>query len=102
MIGMPEASLILAQTATYLATAKKSIASTEGISAALSDIDEENLDPIPLHLRNPANRVMKSFGYGKDHTRYPWLVQKETGKKVEQEYMPKNLRGRKYYRPDWK
>ncbi len=102
MIGMPEASLILAQTATYLATAKKSIASTAGISQALSDIDEENLDPIPLHLRNPANKVMRSLGYGRGHVRYPWLVEKETGRKIIQEYMPKNLKGRKYYVPDWK
>ncbi|MBI4226015.1 hypothetical protein HY612_02775 [Candidatus Roizmanbacteria bacterium] len=102
MIGMPEASLILAQTATYLATAKKSITSTEGISKAIQDIDEENLDPIPLHLRNPANKVMKSFGYGKGHTRYPWLVEKQTGTKIQQEYLPKNLTGKKYYIPDWK
>jgi len=102
MIGMPEASLILAQTATYLSTARKSIASTSGIQQALSDIDEENLDPIPLHLRNPSNKVMKSFGYGKDHVRYPWLVEKQTGTKIVQEYLPKNLRGRKYYVPDWK
>jgi len=102
MIGMPEATLILAQTAAYLASAKKSIASTVGISKALSDIDEENLDPIPLHLRNPANKVMKSFGYGKGHIRYPWLVEKQTGEKIKQEYLPKNLRGRKYYIPDWK
>ena len=102
MIGIPEATLILAQTAAYLASAKKSIASTVGISKALSDIDEENLDPIPLHLRNPANKVMKSFGYGKGHTRYPWLVEKQTGKKIVQEYLPKNLRGKKYYIPDWK
>ena len=102
MIGMPEASLIMAQTATYLATAKKSIASTEGISKAIQDIDEENLDPIPLHLRNPANKVMKSFGYGKGHTRYPWLVEKQTGQKIIQDYLPKNLKGRKYYIPDWK
>ncbi len=101
MIGMPEASLILAQTATYLATAKKSIASTMGISAAMSDIDEENLDPIPLHLRNPANKVMKKLNYGKGHTRYPWLVEQETGRKVDQEYMPKNLQGRKYYKKDF-
>ena len=98
---MPEASLILAQTATYLATAKKSIASTMGISAALSDIDEENLDPIPLHLRNPANKVMKHLGYGRGHTRYPWLAECESGYKVEQEYLPKNLRGRKYYKKDF-
>ncbi len=102
MIGMPEASLVLAQTATYLATAKKSIASTNGIQQALRDIDEQNLDPIPLHLRNAANKVMKSIGYGKGHVRYPWLIEKETGKKIVQEYLPKNLRGRKYYVPDWK
>lgn len=101
MIGMPEASLILAQTATYLATAKKSIASTTGISEALSDIDEENLDPIPLHLRNPSNKVMKGAGYGKGHTRYPWMEERKTGEKVEQEYMPKNLKDKKYYRKDW-
>ncbi len=102
MIGMPEATLILAQTATYLATAKKSIASTVGIQQALSDIDEKNLDPIPLHLRNPENKVMKNLGYGKGHIRYPWLVEKQTGKKVSQEYLPKNLKGKKYYIIDWK
>ncbi len=102
MIGMPEASLILAQTVTYLATAKKSIASTVGIQQAMVDIDEKNLDPIPLHLRNASNKVMKSLGYGKGHIRYPWLVEKQSGKKIEQEYLPKNLKGRKYYIPDWK
>ena len=102
MIGMPEASLILAQTATYLASAKKSIASTEGISAALSDIDEEALETIPLHLRNPSNKVMKNVGYGTGHTRYPWQVERQTGEKVNQEYMPKNLIGKKYYKEDWK
>jgi len=102
MIGWPEAGLILAQTATYLATAKKSIASTKGIMTAMDDIDEKNLDPIPLHLRNASNKVMKSFGYGQGHVRYPWLVEKQTGKKVIQEYLPKNLRGKKYYIIDWK
>lgn len=101
MIGMPEAQLILAQCATYLATAKKSIASTMGIGAAMSDIDEERLEPIPLHLRNATNKVMKQFNYGKGHVRYAWKVEKESGKKVNQEYMPKNLVGKKYYTKDW-
>lgn len=102
MIGWPEASLILAQVATYLATAKKSLSSSMGIWSAMSDIDEENLDPIPLHLRNPENKVMKSLGYGQSHVRYPWKVERETGRKIIQEYLPKNLRGRKYYKKDWK
>lgn len=101
MIGMPESGLILAQTATYLATAKKSIASSSGLWAAMTDIDEKNLDPIPLHLRNASNKVMKQFDYGKGHVRYPWLAEKESGKKPVQEYLPKNLRGKKYYRKDW-
>lgn len=101
LIGMPEATLILSQTATYLATAKKSIASTVGISEALSDIDIERLDPIPLHLRNPANKIMKNLNYGKGHDRYPWLTEKQTGEETKQEYLPKNLEGKKYYKKDW-
>lgn len=101
LIGMPEATLLLAQTATYLATAKKSIATTIGITEALSDIDAERLDPIPLHLRNPANKVMKKLNYGKGHNRYPWLTEKETGETSNQEYMPFNLKSKKYYRKDW-
>lgn len=100
MIGMPEAQLILAQTATYLATAKKSIASTIGIGEALRDIDEERLESIPLHLRNATNKVMKKLDYGKGHIRYPWLEEQNSGEKIKQEYMPKNLIGKKYYRPE--
>lgn len=107
MIGVPEAALILSQVATYLAKAKKSIASTTGISKALHDIDENRLEPIPLHLRNAANKVMKSFGYGKGHIRYPWLVERETREGAglpagRQDYLPKSLKGRKYYEEDWK
>lgn len=102
MIGMPESGLILAQTATYLATAKKSIASSNAFWQAMTDVEEENLSPIPLHLRNASNKVMKAQGYGKGHVRYPWLAEKENGIKVEQEYLPKNLKGKKYYVPDWK
>lgn len=101
MIGLPEAQLILAQTATYLATAKKSIASTVGISLAMSDVEMDNLPPIPMHLRNAANKVMKNLGYGKRHTRYAWKVEKESGRKVNQTYLPDRLKGKKYYKKDW-
>lgn len=101
MIGMPEAQLILAQTATYLASCPKSIASTVGLGAAIRDLKSMPPQPIPLHLRNAANSTMKQFEYGKDHIRYPWLEEKQTGKKVQQEYLPKHLQGKKYYIPDW-
>ena len=100
MIGLPESQLILAQTATFLATAKKSIASTEGIFAALSDVEMENLPQIPLHLRNASNKVMKELDYGKGHVRYAWREEKK-GNKVDQEYLPKELKGKAYYKKDW-
>lgn len=101
MIGMPEAQLIMAQTATYLATSKKSIASTVGISEAMIDVEEFNTEPIPLHLRNPKNKLVKQLGYGKGHVRYPWLEEQQTGNKIKQDYLPKKLIGKKYYRKDW-
>lgn len=96
LIGMPEARIILAQCATYLATAKKSTASYDGIEAALSDVRNLPWDSIPLHLRNAVNKVVKAEGYGKDHVRYPWKEEAK-GKVVEQEYLPNNLKGKKYY-----
>lgn len=101
MIGMPESELILAQTATYLATAKKSITVTEALYEAKKDIEGKALAPIPLHLRNARNKILKSLGYGKGHIRYPWKVKKEMGVKIEQEYMPTNLEGKKYYKKNW-
>ena len=44
---------------------------------------------------------MKSFGYGKGHVRYPWMEEKEKGIKTNQEYLPNNLKGKKYYNKDW-
>lgn len=101
MVGMPEAQIILAQCATYLATAKKSIASYAGLMEAIHDLENMKLDPIPLHLRNASNKVMKQAGYGKGHVRYPWMAERE-GSKINQEYLPKNLAGKQYYKKDWK
>ena len=94
-IGMPESQLILSQTATYLATCPKSIASTEGLYAALADVENIPLGPIPLHIRNAPTALMKQLGYAKGHVRYPWKVEKETGKKVKQQYLPDNLKDKK-------
>ena len=97
LIGMPEARIILAQCATYLATAKKSTASYDGISLALSDVQNLPWDPIPLHLRNAVNKVVKAEGYGDGHIRYPWK-EEEKGNTVTQEHLPTNVKGKKYYK----
>ncbi len=103
MIGMPESQLILSQCALYLASSKKSVAVTLALGLAMKDINNKSLDPIPLHLRNAANKVMKAFGYAEGHIRYPWLEAKNSKDKnikekvLSQEYMPQNLKGQKYY-----
>ncbi|TET43158.1 replication-associated recombination protein A, partial [Candidatus Aerophobetes bacterium] len=94
-VGMPEAQINLAQAATYLASAPKSNASYQGLLAAKEDVGRTLNLPVPLHLRNPVTSLMKRLGYGKDY-KYPHSFPQG---KVEQEYLPKELRKRKYYCP---
>ncbi len=70
MIGMPEASLILAQVTTYLASAPKSNASYKAIKAATQAVKESGTPTVPLHLRNAPTDLMKDMDYGKDY-QYP-------------------------------
>lgn len=92
MIGMPEAGIILAQTATYLASSAKSRSAYNGLVAALKDIDEKRLDPVPINLRNAATNLMKDLGYGKN---YKWTDDQEFQKKIQ--FLPENLKNRQYY-----
>lgn len=94
MIGMPEAGIILAQTATYLATAPKSRSSYNGLMSTLKDVDDKNLEPVPINLRNAVTPLMKDLGYGKG---YKWSDDKDFQETIE--FMPKNLKERKYYFP---
>ena len=94
-IGLPEGRIPLAQAVTYLATAPKSNASYQAMLAAAKDVEERGALPVPLHLRNAPTRVMKNLGYGKDYQYahdFPDQV-------VEQQHLPDNLTGRKYYSP---
>lgn len=93
MIGLPEAQLILAQCATYLATAPKSRAVTRAIDAARHDVQEMTLDPIPMHLRNAPTKFMKEQGYGEG---YRWPKQ-DSDTTTNLGFLPENLKGAKYY-----
>lgn len=95
MIGMPEAKLALAQCATYLATAPKSRAVDRALHAAMHDIEDQSLEPIPLHLRNAATKFMKEQGYGKG---YHWP--KQDGDETTQlGFLPDSLKNAQYYEP---
>jgi len=96
MVGMPEAQIILAQTATYLSTAPKSTASYRGLMDAIEDVENSRNEPVPMHLRNPVSKLMKNLGYGKDHIRYPY-EHTAKAKIAKLEYLPSNLKNKKYY-----
>lgn len=57
MIGMPEARIMLAEAAVYVAKSPKSNASYLAINKALDDVASKDTGTIPLHIRNaPAER----------------------------------------------
>ena len=96
MVGMPEAKLILAEAAVYIATSKKSNATYLGINRALEDVANKNTGTIPMHIRNAPVENMKEFGYGQGYL-YPHDFQ---GHWVEQQYLPDVMIGTKYYIKD--
>jgi putative ATPase len=94
-IGYPESSLILSQCAIYLASSAKSNSATIAIGGALSAVKEHGDLSVPLHIRNAPTRLMKNLGYGMD---YKYSHEYENNFS-QQEYLPKELSGTKFYDP---
>lgn len=95
MIGMPEARIILSETAIYLATSAKSNSAYLAIDAALDAVKNESSQPVPLHLRNAPTKLMKSLDYGKDY-KYAHGYDDHF---VPQEYLPEAIAGTPFYIP---
>ncbi len=66
-IGMPEARIILAQAATYLACAPKSNAAYLGIDRALEDVRREKTAEVPTHLRDSSYKGARRLGRGQGY-----------------------------------
>lgn len=96
MVGMPEARIILAEAATYVALSKKSNATYLGIDKALNDVSTKDTGTIPMHIRNAPVEAMKNFGYHEGYL-YPHDF---PGHYVEQQYLPDKMLGTKYYVKD--
>jgi putative ATPase len=94
-IGMPEARIILAQCATYLASSPKSNAAYMGIENAHADVVNQPLYHVPLHLRNAPTKLMKAIGYGQNY-KYAHNFENHF---VEENYLPEELKGKQYYFP---
>ena len=95
MVGMPEARILLAEAAVYVATSKKSNASYMAINKAIEDVSSGDTGTIPMHIRNAPVQGMEKLGYGQGYL-YPHDF---PGHYVEQQYLPDKMVGTKYYIP---
>ena len=96
MVGMPEARIILAEAAVYVAKSKKSNAAYLGIDKALADVKSKDTGTVPMHLRNASAKGMADLGYAQGYL-YPHDFPNH---QVEQQYLPDKMKGTKYYIPD--
>ena len=95
-VGMPEARIILAEAAVYVATSKKSNASYLAINKAMEDVATKDTGEVPMHIRNAPIEDMKNLGYHEGY-KYPHDY---PGHVVEQQYLPDKMLGTKYYIKD--
>ncbi|MBQ4422777.1 MAG: replication-associated recombination protein A [Clostridia bacterium] len=96
LVGLPEARLSLSQAILFLCESPKSNSVAEAMSAAARDAETGGVfEPVPVHLRDThyygSERIGAGAGYKYPHD-YPahW---------VDQQYMPTELVGRRYYEP---
>ncbi len=94
-VGWPEAKLILAEAALYIATAPKSNSCCQAISKASSDLATQRTGEVPLHLRDASYKGAALLGHGKDY-KYPHDF---PGNYAPQQYLPGTLVGKTYYEP---
>jgi putative ATPase len=94
-VGLPEAQYALAQATTYIATAPKSNRSGSAYWAAVGDVEAHGSLAVPLHLRQAPHRLMRQHGIGVGY-QYPHDFEEAD---VDQEYLPDDLKDRRYYLP---
>ncbi len=87
-VGFPEARIPLAEATILLCILPKSNSVETAIDAALMDIQLMDIGEIPIHIRDKHTNSSKAkYKYPHDYPNHY----------VDQEYMPKEIRNRKYY-----
>jgi putative ATPase len=95
VIGYPEAELILAQTAVYLANSPKSNATYSALKSAKQLVNESGDLPVPLHLRNAPTKLMKDIGYVAEY-KYAHDYEQNF---IDIEFLPEKISGQRIYEP---
>lgn len=97
-IGMPEARIILAEAVCVVCTSRKSNSAYMAINSAIEDVRNVDVGETPMHIRNAPIEDMRKEGYNVGY-KYPHDY---PGGMVEQQYLPDNIKDKKYYIPkDW-
>lgn len=92
-IGMPEAQIILAQAAIYVATAPKSNSVVSAIGEAMEAVRTEKTMPVPVHLQDKHYKGAEKLGHGAGYL-YPHDFPNHY---VRQQYLPDGMEGREFY-----
>ena len=95
MIGMPEARIILSETAIYLASSPKSNSAYAAINLAIETVRKTGNLPVPLHLRNAPTKLMKEIGYGENYK----YAHNYSDHFVQEYYLPDELKEDQFYSP---
>ena len=94
-VGFPEARIILAQAASYVAGAPKSNACVNAIDKAMNLVRNQETGQVPAHLRDAhyggAQKLGHGIGYKYAHN-YPEHY-------VKQQYLPDEMVGETFYEP---
>ena len=85
LVGLPEARIALGQIVVEMALSPKSNSSHLALDDAINDIRKGNTGNVPDNIKTSSPDYLYPHNYPND-----W---------VKQNYMPKNLIGKKYYRP---
>ena len=94
-LGLPEARIPLCEATIMLATAPKSNSVVMAIDEALSDINSSDTGDVPKHLKDAHYQGAKKMGRGLTY-QYPHNF---ANNYVKQQYLPDNIKNRKYYTP---
>ena len=92
-VGMPEAQIILAQAAIYVAAAPKSNSVAAAIGEAMNAVSGEETKPIPIHLQDKHYKGAQMLGRGAGY-QYPHDYPNHY---VKQQYLPDGMEGREFY-----
>jgi len=83
LVGLPEARIPLGTVVTEMALSPKSNSAHIALDEALNDIRRGNTGNVPSHIKTSSTTYLYPHNYKNSY--------------VKQEYMPDNLKGKKYY-----